>query len=54
MAIKKKQASKPARPKSGKAVKPVKKSAAKKPAAKKPMKKTDNKKELIRREINYK
>jgi RNA polymerase-binding transcription factor DksA len=44
MAIKKKQASKPARPKGGKAAKPVKKSAAKKPAVKKPMKKTENKK----------
>jgi hypothetical protein len=31
MAIKKKQASKPARPKGGKATKPVKKAAAKKP-----------------------
>jgi RNA polymerase-binding transcription factor DksA len=38
MAIKKKQASKPARPKGGKATKPVKKAAAKKPVAKKPMK----------------
>jgi len=44
MAIKKKQASKPARPKNGKAAKPVKKSAAKKTAVKKPMKKTENKK----------
>jgi RNA polymerase-binding transcription factor DksA len=44
MAIKKKQASKPARSKGGKAAKPVKKSAAKKPAVKKPMKKTENKK----------
>jgi RNA polymerase-binding transcription factor DksA len=44
MAIKKKQASKPARPKGGKAAKPVKKSAAKKPAVKKPMKKAENKK----------
>jgi RNA polymerase-binding transcription factor DksA len=44
MAIKKKQASKPAHPKGGKAAKPVKKSAAKKPAVKKPMKKTENKK----------
>ena len=44
MAIKKKQASKPARSKSGKAAKPVKKSAAKKPAVKKPMKKKENKK----------
>jgi RNA polymerase-binding transcription factor DksA len=43
MATKKKQASKPARPKGGKAAKPVKKSAAKKPAVKKPMKKTENK-----------
>jgi RNA polymerase-binding transcription factor DksA len=44
MAIKKKQASKPAHSKGGKAAKPVKKSAAKKPAVKKPMKKTENKK----------
>ncbi|HKB46019.1 MAG TPA: hypothetical protein VKC90_16600, partial [Chitinophagaceae bacterium] len=44
MAIKKKQASKPASPKGGKAAKPVKKSAAKKSAVKKPMKKTENKK----------
>jgi RNA polymerase-binding transcription factor DksA len=40
MAIKKKQASKPARPKGGKATKAPKKAAAKKEAAKKPMKKT--------------
>lgn len=38
MATKKKQASKPARPKGGKATKPVKKATAKKPVAKKPMK----------------
>jgi RNA polymerase-binding transcription factor DksA len=38
MASKKKQASKPARPKGGKAAKPAKKAAAQKPAAKKPMK----------------
>lgn len=44
MASKKKQASKPAWPKGGKAAKPVKKAAAKKPAAKKPMKKTITKK----------
>jgi len=44
MASKKKQASKPARPKGGKAAKPIKKAAAKKTAAKKPMKKTITKK----------
>ena len=44
MAIKKNQASKPARPKGGKAAKPVKKSAVKKTAVKKPMKKAENKK----------
>jgi RNA polymerase-binding transcription factor DksA len=43
MAIKKKQASKPARPKGGKATKPVKNAATKKSAAKKPMKKTTTK-----------
>ena len=43
MAIKKKQASKPARPKGGKANQPTKKTVAKKTATKKPIKKMTQK-----------